>query len=84
MSIRKAIRQIQELTPERAYAIVFSEKLTAAELQELKGVCEKVHVKVLLLTGARVVNLEQVFTLVAKTDEAQLEKALDVTEAASV
>jgi len=52
MGIRKAIRQIQDLTP-GAYAI-----------------------KALLLTDARVVPLDQVFSLVAHVDEAEIAKAL--------
>lgn len=35
MSIRKAIRQIQNLRPEQAYAIVFEHKLDAGELEQL-------------------------------------------------
>ena len=76
MSIRKAIRQIQALVPERAYAIVFEHKLDARELGELKTICESAHIRALLLTDARVVPLEQVFALVGKTDEMQITEAL--------
>ena len=75
MGIRKAIRQIQDLTP-GAYAIVFEHRLAAAELAELKDLCLKSNIKVLLLTDARVVPLDQVFTLVAHVDEAEITKAL--------
>jgi hypothetical protein len=86
MSMSKAIRQIQELMPNRGYAIVFNQRLRAEDLKQLKEVCEKGQVKVLILTDARVVPLDQVFAVVGKTDEAQIAKALepeplDVTEA---
>lgn len=81
MSIRKSIRQIQKLAPERIYAIVFEHKLDAKELGELKEVCEKVKIRALLLTSARVVPLDQIFSIVAPTNEAEI-GLLDVTEAA--
>jgi DNA-binding MurR/RpiR family transcriptional regulator len=76
MSIRKAIRQIQELRP-GAYAIVFEHRLEAKELNELKELCQKLNIKALLLTDARVVSLDQLFALVAKVDEAEIQKALN-------
>lgn len=77
MSIRKAIRQIQSLVPERAYAIVFNHRLDAAELKELADICTKVHVKALLLTDARVVPLDQVFSVIGNTNEVEIAKALE-------
>jgi hypothetical protein len=76
MSIRKAIRQIEALTP-GAYAIVFNHRLEAAELNELKEICQKVNIKALLLTDARVVPLSQVFAVVGNTNEVEIAKALE-------
>ena len=76
MSIRKAIRQIQELKPSR-YAIVFDKPLNATELQELKQTCEQANIRALLLTNARVVPLDEVFALAAKTTEAEIARATE-------
>lgn len=81
MSIGKAIRQIQELQPHRGYAIVFNQRLKAEDLTQLKEVCQAGEIKVLILTDARVVPLDQLFAVVGKTDEGEISKALDVTEA---
>lgn len=81
MSIRKAIRQIQNLRPEQAYAIVFEHKLDAGELEQLRNICEKAHIRALLLTDARVIRLDLVAGLVAKTDEAAAEKFIQETGA---
>ena len=76
MSIRKIVKQIQELAPERTYAIVISHRLAAQELAELKALCEKVHVKALLMTDARVVPLDQLFGIAAQTTEGEIAKAM--------
>jgi hypothetical protein len=81
MMPKKVIQQIQELLPNKGYAIVFNQRLRAEDLNQLKEICQAASIKVLILTDARVVPLDKLAGVIGRADEAELAKVLDVTEA---
>ena len=53
------IRQIKRLRPHSQYAVVFEKPLTRGELFEIQKQLTKVKAQVLLISGARVVELDK-------------------------
>jgi len=63
---KRVIRQIEELKAGQRYAVVFNERLSAADVTQLKAVCEKANIQVLILTNARVVPVNKLAAVIGE------------------
>lgn len=55
----KVINSLQELDPNKVYAIVVKDRVTREQVEKLQAACDLLGIKGLILTNSVVIELEQ-------------------------